>query len=136
MAKNLNINPDTVAKNRPETKDKMQGGGAGKASTKASSSGRTVVSTQKVKWQVPTLAHNFNLSAAEEVAYKRAASYMNNVLERDDMQISLERKEEGWVGHVSDLNTGGEVSRYKGQDVLKLYAQNIKERGIIVDGRV
>lgn len=132
MAKDLNVNPDKIAENRAETKGQMKGS----SQAPSSGSGKTVVSSTTVKWKVPTLAYDFDLSSAEEMAYKRAGKYMNSILERDDMQISLEQDSNGWIGQVSDLNTGVEVSRYEGKDVLKLYAQNFKERGIIVDGRV
>lgn len=130
MADNLNLNPDAIANNRGETGAQPSPSPVKKlnsASTESSSGG---------KWTVPNLPYGFDLDGAKDMAYKRAENYMNSVLERDDMHIRIENDDESWVGHVSDLNTGTQVNRYEGQDVLKLYAQNFKERGIIVDGRV
>lgn len=134
MTRTIPVHPEALV-----PKDTQHG--TSDASPQAQAVEKTVATKQPEKiesgkWRVPVLPYNFNLDAAQEKAYQLAARYMNKVLEFDDMQIALEPKEAEIVGTVSDLHTGDVVNRYDGIDVLKLYAKNMKERGIIVDGRV
>ena len=62
---------------------------------------------------------------------------MNDILNGDDLYVEMEMTDVlDAQGHVKDKNTGKLVNSYAGTDMLKLYSQNRKERGIIVDGRV
>lgn len=89
-------------------------------------------------FQVPSFPNAFNLSDATDVAYKRAVHYMNDMLDDQDMQVDMEHEEDRFQsqGHVVDKATGSTVNKYEGLQILKLYAQNVRERGIIVDGDV
>ncbi|MFT7433576.1 MAG: hypothetical protein ACI9TY_001213 [Alphaproteobacteria bacterium] len=95
-----------------------------------------VLASTSEKWTVPNLADNFDLDKAKAQALKNASSYMNNVLNYDDLHVEMVWDEEKPMGHVKDMNTGKLVNSYEGVDLLKVYSQNQKERGIIVDGRV
>lgn len=89
-------------------------------------------------FQAPKFPVNFNLTEAAETAYKRAVHYMNDMLGEQDMEVDMEMEEDVFdsSGNVVDKATGSTVNRYEGLQILKLYAQNIRERGIIVDGDV
>ena len=89
-------------------------------------------------FQAPRFPMNFNLTEATETAYKRAVYYMNDMLGDQDMRVDMEMEEDVFdsSGNVVDKATGSTVNRYEGLQILKLYAQNIRERGIIVDGDV
>lgn len=96
-----------------------------------------VLSSSSKKWTVPVLEANFDLEKAKVVAFNNASYYMNNVLNYDDLHVEMAWDDESNpMGHVKDVNTGKLVNSYEGTDLLKVYSQNRKERGIIVDGRV
>tara|TARA_R110000868_G_scaffold262401_1_gene520924 strand:- start:85485 stop:85880 length:396 start_codon:yes stop_codon:yes gene_type:complete len=110
-----------------------------KVEAKQSGSGKPVskvLASSSEKWSVPDLEDNFNLDKAEVKALTEAKHYMNDVLNYDDLHVEMEWDGGKPMGHVKDLNTGKLVNSYEGLDLLKVYSQNRKERGIIVDGRV
>ena len=95
-----------------------------------------VIASTSSKWAVPDLESNFDLEKAKGKAFNEARYYMNGILNYDDLKVEMEWLEEDPIGHVKDIHTGKLVNSYDGIDLLKVYSQNIKERGIIVDGRV
>ena len=112
------------------TKALSSGGGSAKSAGLPNSAAN-------MKWQGPTLEYGFNLDNATEKAFQSVQYYMNDMLGRDDMELKLEVAETGDVkGHVSDKTDGRVINTYQGTDMLKIYAQRYKERGIIVDGRI
>ena len=133
MSKQVVVNPDAIAQKRGEK-------GAGTPSQPSPTMSR-VASGQDLKeatekWKPPVLKYGFDLDEAKEKAYRMASMYMNKVLSVDDMSITMELEEGRTVGNVHDTVSGNVVRTYEGTDVLKLYANNFKERGIIVDGNV
>lgn len=96
-----------------------------------------VISSSREKWTVPNLQESFDLLDETERALHEARHYMNDILNGDDLYVEMEMTDVlDAQGHVKDKNTGKLVNSYAGTDMLKLYSQNRKERGIIVDGRV
>ncbi|MDE0724275.1 MAG: hypothetical protein OSB62_06195 [Alphaproteobacteria bacterium] len=89
-------------------------------------------------FKVPKFPMEFDLSEATKTAYKRAVHYMNDMLGEQDMQVDMTLEDNVFdsKGNVVDKATGSTVNSYEGLQILKLYAQNIRERGIIVDGDV
>jgi len=97
----------------------------------------TVIAGSREKWAVPVLKDGFDLNAEKGRAMQEARHYMNDILSNDDLVVELDEDDAGNTqGHVKDAQTGKVVNSYAGTDMLKLYSQNKKERGIIVDGRV
>lgn len=130
MSDTLHLNADKVAN------DQAKSSGGQQPSPVKKLAGAKDTASSKTRWTVPLFPHDFNLDSAKDLAYKRAESYMNEVLGRDDLSIEMEMSEAGRQGQVYDVSTGEKLNVYQGQDVLKLYAQRFKERGIIVDGRL
>ena len=128
MADVLRANPDSIADKRASSDQQAN------SSVKKLAAAKDTAS--KKAWTVPLFPHNFNLDNAKNTAYKRAEMYMNEVLGRDDLEITIEENDVGRTGQVYDLATGEKLNVYEGRDVLKLYAQRFKERGIIIDGRL
>lgn len=96
-----------------------------------------VISSSRENWQVPKFKEGFDLEQETTRALHEARHYMNDILGYDDLYVEMDVKSlEEAQGHVKDKNTGKLVNSYAGTDMLKLYSQNIKERGIIVDGRL
>lgn len=106
-------------------------------SDKALGTASRIISSSRESWTVPNLKDNFDLEHETKRALSEARHYMNDVLNYDDLYVEVEWLSKDDVhGHVKDKNTGNLVNSYAGTDMLKLYSQNKKERGIIVDGRV
>lgn len=96
-----------------------------------------VISGSHEKWTVPNLKDGFDLEDETKRALHEASHYMNDILSYDDLYVEMEMQQtQNAQGHVKDKKTGNLVNSYEGTDMLKLYSQNKKERGIIVDGRV
>lgn len=129
---------EKVAAKQVETQAPAQKPSSGLANSPSAPTSKmlSVASAKDEKWTVPSLKANFDLDKAKEMAFKVAGAYMNQVLNYDDLNVELDWEGEAPVGHVTDVNTGKLVNSYEGEDMLKLYSQNKKERGIIVDGRV
>lgn len=88
-------------------------------------------------WKVPDFPESVDMLEAKARAFENAKLFMDDILGEDDMSISLEEREvDTPLGHVVDLKTGDVVNTYEGMDLLKVYAQNYKHRGLIVDGNV
>lgn len=92
----------------------------------------------KQGWKVPELPRRFALDDAVNKAFERAGTYMNKVLLIDDLSVELahDKDNDEILGIVRDRETGEQMSAYKGMQLLKLYAQNKKNLGVIVDGNV
>ncbi len=120
-----NINPEKAIASQPQMKPSKPQGVYQKVDGRGG-------------FQVPKFPAGFNLTDAAETAYKRAVHYMNDMLGEQDMEVDMEMEEDVFdsSGNVVDKATGSTVNRYEGLQILKLYAQNIRERGIIVDGDV
>lgn len=130
MSDTLQLSADKIAG------DQAKSNGGASSSPVKKLSGAKQASQEKTRWTVPLFPHDFSLDDAKNLAYKRAEAYMNEVLGRDDLGIEMEDSDVGRQGQVYDTSTGEKLNVYQGQDVLKLYAQRFKERGIIVDGRL
>ena len=134
MAKPITVNPQALSGNNPDNSKASNGTSA--ANTASKSSKGKLLSPSRGKWSPPVLKPGFDLEKAVERAYKIAEGYMNKVLSNDDMKMNITTENDKTVGNVSTTDTGKFVNSYSGMDILKLYSQNVKERGIIIDGRV
>jgi hypothetical protein len=107
--------------------------------SKPSSIGKAskVISSSHENWKVPKFKESFNLEQETTRALHEARHYMNDILGYDDLYVEMDIQVlDVAQGHVKDKATGKLVNSYAGTDMLKLYSQNRKERGIIVDGRL
>lgn len=128
-----------MAKSAPLSLPQPDLEGQGKADGKQLGKGGktlTQIGPMKGMWAPPSFPKKFDLEKALEQAYDVAGGYMNKILSPDDMSVKVTEREGETVGVITEVATGREINSYKGIDILKLYAQNQKERGIIVDGRV
>ena len=131
MAKGLNLNPQSLIKSATNNNNNP----ANKCGGGDKLGGRSAKQLTKQSWSVPYLPNNFSLDEAQQQAYTLAENYMNSILNREDMHITMVEEEGKVVGNIAN-HAGEQVNSYSGIDVLKLYAKNFKERGIIVDGRI
>ncbi|MAI07885.1 MAG: hypothetical protein CMF61_02905 [Magnetococcales bacterium] len=135
MRKPLVIDQSQLEKAGSKAADTSQSTGSNKLQGLNNAS--KVISSSREKWSVPNLRENFDLLDETERALHEARHYMNDILNGDDLYVEMEMTDVlDAQGHVKDKNTGKLVNSYAGTDMLKLYSQNRKERGIIVDGRV
>ena len=135
MRKPLVIDQSQLEKAGSKAADTSQSTGSNKLQGLNNAS--KFISSSREKWSVPNLRENFDLLDETERALHEARHYMNDILNGDDLYVEMEMTDVlDAQGHVKDKNTGKLVNSYAGTDMLKLYSQNRKERGIIVDGRV
>jgi hypothetical protein len=85
-------------------------------------------------WQQPGWQKSFELDAALTTAYREAKSYMNKLLEPDGMAVDLSSQGDDIIGSVREVETGRVLKSYNGLDMLRLYAHNVRPRGLVVDG--
>lgn len=88
-------------------------------------------------WKAPSFPDEVDVLQAKATAFEHARQFMDDILQEDDMTVELEAREvDVPLGRVVNLKTGDVVNTYEGMDLLKVYAQNYKHRGLIVDGNV
>lgn len=87
------------------------------------------------KIQLQDIPPGFDLTAARQVAYGRAVTYLNSVLAEKNMQVHLEGTDEK-IGIMTRTDSPEEVGRYEGSELLRIYATTAGKNGVIVDGKV
>ncbi len=85
-------------------------------------------------WQVPAWPSSFNLEAALDKAYLAAKQHVDDLLAPDDMYVSLEVQNGDIAGTVKRAHDDVAVKTYEGAELLRLYARNVRPKGIVADG--
>lgn len=85
-------------------------------------------------WQVPTWPDAFNLQEALDKAYQVAKQHVDDLLAPDEMYVTLNEQDGQVAGTVKRTQDHGEVKTYSGEELLRLYARNVRPKGIVADG--
>jgi hypothetical protein len=87
--------------------------------------------------QLQDLPRGFDLEAALTTAYTQASRFMNSILNRDGLAVAVTKTPDGdHVGQVVNTQNGQMIKEYQGLDVLRFYADGLREKGVVVDGKV
>ncbi|MCP5405131.1 MAG: hypothetical protein H6922_02780 [Pseudomonadaceae bacterium] len=109
---------------------------AGAAAKGAAPAGGDKASAKEGKgWVVPTLG-KFELDAALDKAYGRAAGYLNFMLSPEGLVIELQQGDAQTTAEVREVRGDRLYRSYTGQDMLKLYASQHGGKGVVADGQV
>lgn len=89
------------------------------------------------KRETVALDHRFRVGTAVGKALQEATEYMNKLLFRDNMQMSIAADEHGSpLVRVNDLASGKILRDYPAHEVLRYFADAGRGNGVVIDGKV
>lgn len=137
MRQPLSVSAEKLDEIAQRQSEKQSQGATAAVKSKAKGSLSVSPLAKEGKWAVPVFPSNVNLLAEKNRAFVEAQKFMDSLLNDDDMRVELEQTDADIpTGHVINLHTGDVINSYSAMDILKVYAQNNKPRGLIVDGNV
>lgn len=91
-------------------------------------------------WRVPVLPDRFSLDDALGRAMDMAKGYMNHLMATEGLVVDLQQQVGGnasdMVASVRELGTDKVYRAYTGDGLLRLYAAQRQEKGVVVDGSI
>lgn len=91
-------------------------------------------------WKVPVLPEGFRLDDAVNRAMDTAKTYLNHLMETEGLVVDLQQAVGGStadaVANVRELGTDKVYRAYSGDGLLRLYAVQRQEKGVVVDGSI